>query len=128
VILPFGLSSKAPVGTQALIAPGGMDPSNQNVLGHFDETRPDLGDGESALYNAYGQSIRVMNGKILIGTGQSSEAVVLGNQLKALLTQILDLLVAHTHPGPGAPPSNAADFEQLKGNIDIILSKLVLTE
>jgi hypothetical protein len=126
--MPYGFASRSLSGMQALIAPGGADPSNQNILGHFDEARPDLQDGESALYNAFGQMVRVEQGKIKIGSSGSTDPVVLGNELKSLLEQLLNLIAIHTHPGPGAPPSNAADFTALENNIGVILSKIAFTE
>lgn len=77
-----------------------------------------------------------------------TENVVLGQQLKALLTEILtqvgtlaEKIASHTHTGnlgyPTAPPDQAADFSSLKSEFDnlksspvedeAILSKLTFT-
>ena len=128
VLLPYGFASKATSDTQAFLAPGGNDPTNQNVIGQLDPQRPNVGEGESCLYNAYGQAIIVSNGKIQVGTASSTENMVLGQQLKMLLTQLLGYLEVHTHPGIGVPPSNASDFAALKSDIEVILSKISFTE
>lgn len=116
-IMPFGFASKAPANTQAFIVPAGNDPTNQNILGHFDEgNRPALDDGDVALYDAFGNIFKISNGKFQLGSETSSQNLVLGPALMSFLGQFLDLVANHTHPGIGSPPSNAANFESLKSS------------
>ena len=130
-VLPYGLATKAPAGTQAFIIPAGGDQTNQNLVGHFDEKRPPVADGEVALYDAYGHVLYLSNGKIQLGSEASDENMVLGKVLKTFLSELLQDIATHTHPGIGSPPSNSADFISLKASpVDDskILSDVSFTE
>lgn len=130
-IAPYGFASKAPPGTQAFIVPAGGDQTNLNVVGHFDPNRPPLGDGEVALYDAYGHALYLSRNKIQLGTEASSENLVLGQVLKTMLSALLDAVANHTHAGIGAPPTNAAAFTSLKSSpVDdgAMLSNVAFTE
>lgn len=131
-VQPFGLASKAPAGTQAFIVPAGFDRTNQNIIGHFDETnKPALNDGEVALYDAYGHVLYLSNGKIQLGSEASSENMVLGQVFKQFASDLLDALATHTHPGIGSPPSNMSKFTALKSSPvqdEKILSSISFTE
>ncbi len=131
-VQPFGLASKAPAGTQAFIVPAGFDQTNQNILGHFDEAhKPNLADGEVALYDAYGHVLYLSNGKIQLGSEASSENMVLGQVFKQFASDLLSAIAAHTHPGIGSPPSNMSKFTALKSSPigdEAILSNVSFTE
>ena len=131
-VQPFGLASKAPAGTSAFIVPAGFDPTNQNILGHFDEAnKPVLNDGEVALYDAYGHVLYLSNGKIQLGSEASAENMVLGQVFKKFASDLLDAIANHTHPGIGSPPSNMAKFTALKSSPigdESILSGVAFTE
>lgn len=136
-ILPYGLSSRAPAKKSALLIPVAMDPTHQNVVGHFDETRPTGDDGETLLYNEFDQLIYMKNGKILLGKASKSAAenLVLGQVFKTMMDTLLTAIAAHTHIGnlgyDTSPPKNAADFNDIKASpIDDnkILSDIVFTE
>lgn len=115
-IEPFGFRSRAPVGTQALLVPIDGNPSHVNVVGHFDESAPGINDGESVLYNQFGQLVYLSNGKIQIGSKSASENLVLGQVFKTFMASLLQLIADHTHPGIGYPPSTKGDFEALKAS------------
>lgn len=65
---------------------------------------------------------------VQIGSQSAAQPAVLGTQLASLLNALLPLLAAHTHPGPGTPPNNAADVTALVPNIAGLLSAKILLE
>lgn len=89
VMHPFGYVSRAPNGTIQVTARQGSTPENRLVLGHRDANRPALDGGEVVLYNAHGQQIRLNAGVIQLGGPDSAEPIVLGAQLKELLTELI---------------------------------------
>ena len=134
-VLPYGVSSRAPVGTDCVVMPINHDPTHLNVMGHFDSARPSLDDGEAALYNEFGQLVYLSNGKIQIGTKSSSQNLVLGQVFKSMMDTLLQAIASHTHTGnlgyATSPPVNAADFNAVKASpIDdnSILSAVAFTE
>lgn len=130
-IQPFGVSSRAPVGTAALTVPIDSNATHLNMVGHFDEGRPTGEDGETLLYNSFGQVIYLKEGKIQIGSKAASENLVLGQVFKAFAAQFLELVANHTHAGIGYPPTNKANFEALKASPiedELILSDENFTE
>lgn len=122
IVHPFGLVSRAPVGTNCVTARLGDHASNRIIIGHIDNARKDiaLNSGEVVLYNEYGQQIRLENGKINLGK-EADEPAVLGNVLTEFLGLVTDALVAGTlclttTPGnPTAPnPTIAAQLTAYK--------------
>lgn len=114
---PYGISSRAPPGTSALIVPLDANPTNLNIAGFFDDSRPATEDGETILYNQFGQLVYLSNGKIQIGSKSSDEPLVLGNVFKQLMDQLLSALAEHVHPvpdGTSGPPDNAAVYSSLQ--------------
>lgn len=71
---------------------------------------------ENKWANADGTSMT--GGKMALIDG---DGVITGyvrwDELKALLSSLFDLIIAHGHASLGAPPSNAADFTTLKGDV-----------
>lgn len=93
-IQPFGVSSRAPVNTPALLIPIAGDITHQNMVGHFDESRPAVEDGESILYGADGQVIFMKKGgTIHQGSKTAASPVVLGDVLKIMLTNTLKAFI-----------------------------------
>jgi len=72
------------------------------------------------------------SGKIFLNVdGDEKEPLVRGTALVEILKELIDALVAETHPtpsGPSGPPVNAATYNQIKGKLDTILSTLNFTE
>ena len=61
------------------------------------------------------------SGTIRIGTPDAAEPLVLGTQLKNMLSTVLSALSDHTHPtgvGPTGVPVNAATFTTEQGKVD----------
>jgi hypothetical protein len=134
-IQPYGISSRAPKQTPGLIVPVNADATHLLLLGHFDEQRPVGADGETFLYNQFGQMVYLSDGKIQVGTKTSAENLVLGQVFKTFMSEFLQQFIEHTHVGnlgyETAPPSNAEDVVALKESpIDdsAILSDLAFTE
>tara|TARA_Y100001963_G_C6548592_1_gene338800 strand:+ start:195 stop:578 length:384 start_codon:yes stop_codon:yes gene_type:complete len=53
------------------------------------------------------------------------EPVVLGDTLLGLLEELIDAILAETHPtpvGPSGPPINAADYSSIKSRLSTFLS------
>lgn len=90
-IQPFGVSSRAPKGTDCLVNPVNGDVTHLVVAGHFDANKPKIdSDGEACLYGADGQVVYMKSGgTIHQGSKAASEPVVLGNVLKAFEDAIL---------------------------------------
>lgn len=130
VMHPYGLSSRAPAKTLQVVARQGEHYGNRLILGHRDANRPSLGSGETILYNQYGQTIYLENGKIHIGKKTSSNPTVLGNELKELLTLILNHIMDHTHLGdlgyPTGKPINKSDFAS--DLADFVANKKILSD
>lgn len=92
-IQPFGISSRAPSGTECLVVPIAGQASHINIVGHFDKNRPSVVDGEVKIYGADGQVIYLKSGgTIHQGSASANEPVVLGNVLKEAIASILDHL------------------------------------
>lgn len=116
VMHPYGLVSKASSGTAQVVGKMGTHEGNRFVLGHRDATAPLVpNEGETILYSKE-YVIRVLNDKIEVGKDGVFEVVPVGDTLKILLSSLIDLIVAHTHPSPGSPPTNSAAFTALKTN------------
>lgn len=115
VMHPYGFASRALKGSIQVTAKVGADPSNRMVLGHRDSKRPaDLETGESVLYSSEGYQLRAMLDGLRVVKGDKKFALLLGEDLIAVLAKIIDVLVIHTHGPPGTPPTNAADFTNIK--------------
>lgn len=137
-IQPFGVASRAPVGTSVLTAPCAFDPTHLNMVGAFDESRPEMNDGETILYNAQGQLIYLKNGSIHIGSKTAPHKITLGDVLQGMLSTMLGAIASHAHPYDDAgtpsttqPPNNAGVFTGLKSSpVDDggILSQIVFTD
>jgi phage gp45-like len=134
-IQPYGISSRAPAQTQGLIVPVNGDPTHLLLLGHFDEARPVGADGETFLYNEFGQMVYLSNGKIQVGTKASAENLVLGQVFKTFMTNLLTQLQEETHIGnlgyATSVPINAAEYEALAESPiadEEILSGIAFTE
>lgn len=119
VMHPFGFCSRAAQGIMSVICRVGDHFANRMVMGHRDPVRPnDLEEGESVIYSTGGLKVYMRNGKIQIGSSSSANPVVLGNELKQLLEDTLQLIADHTHIGnlgiQTTPPTNSANFLALK--------------
>lgn len=132
VMHPYGLVSRAPMGTLSVTARQGDHTGNRLVLGHRDVNRPSLEEGEVQLYNEFGQAVYLKNGSVHLGEAGASNPAVLGDELKAFLSDLIQWLLTHTHVGnlgaPTSPAQEAADLQQIQAqNIDNdkILSQLV---
>jgi hypothetical protein len=146
---PWGLASAPPDNVSQVIARGGPASTNRLILGHFDENAPPCARGETALYNQFGQLVRLKDGAILLGTDAAANPLVLGDILQACLSVVFAAIASHTHevtvsvPGVQAglstvigtgtsdPPGNASLFEAQKSspiNDGAILSNVTFTE
>lgn len=113
VMHPYGLVSRAPAGTIQVTARQGENPGNRLILGHRDANRPTVAQGETQLYNQFGQSIYLKEGEIHIGKPASSDPVPLGTELIAFLQSFIAAYKTHTHVGNLAVPTplTASDAE-----------------
>jgi hypothetical protein len=135
VMHPYGLVSRAPRGTLSVTARQGEHAGNRLVLGHRDKDKPQVAVGEVQLYNQFGQAIYLKNGSVHLGVAAASNPAVVGNELKAMLQELLTLLANHTHIGnvgaPTSPPIQSGQFTSIKsGQVDNnnILSQLVFLQ
>jgi phage baseplate assembly protein V len=65
---------------------------------------------------------------IRMGGDDATQPFVRGTDHKTLLSALIDLVAAHTHPtgmGPSGPPANAADLTAKKADIDGTLSTII---
>jgi hypothetical protein len=113
----YGVASRAPEGVLAVLGRVGEHPASRIILSHHDVNKPDLQDGETVLYNADGQQIRLETGKVKIGGAGASEPLVLGNVAMEFLGKIVDMLIAGDFllcASPGSPTApNPAKVVQL---------------
>lgn len=89
VMHPYGYVSRPPSGVIQVVGRQGATPENRIILGHRDANRPPLGVGCSILYNQFGQQVRLENGTIKLGGADSNQPIVLGSELKSLLTELI---------------------------------------
>lgn len=115
-IQPFGLGSRAPSGTSAIVIPVNGDASHLNVVGHFDSGRPTMNDGETILYDAHGHMVYLSESKMQFGSKASANPMMLGDLTQTLLSNFLELFIQHSHAAPGYPPTNAADATTIKAS------------
>lgn len=123
---PFGLTSRAPDGSLSVSLRCGAHPGSIYVIGHRYASRPTVEVGEACLYSADGYQVIARVDRLSMRFGDTEQTMVLGEDAVAFLTDLISLLVAHTHAAPGAPPTNAASFTQLsEANLanDAILAK-----
>jgi hypothetical protein len=133
-IQPFGLSSRAPVGTSLLTIPVNADATHQNIVGHFDTAKPTGADGETLLYDAFGHVIYMSESQVSLGAKAATQNVVLGQILKTLFDNWLGYDQAQTHTGnlgfPTSPPLNAAQYAAIQASPvddETMLSEVVFT-
>lgn len=125
---PYGFVSKAPRGTLQVVARQGEHPSNRLVLSHRDAGRPtDIDDGTAKMYSLAGFQVYASTDGIYVGKGSADQPLILGPAANEFFSALLDLLISHVHPGPGAPSDKSADFTQLKIQT-IQANKLLTTE
>jgi hypothetical protein len=77
-------------------------------------------------------SVNTGNGNILLNTDNTNEAIVRGNTLVDLLTQLIDAINQQTFNTPSGPtalgPNNRATFNDIKSKLRDALSTLNFTE
>ena len=88
VVQPYGFVSRAPENTLSVSARNGDHPGARYVIGYRDKNRPDHERGEVVVYNVRNKQVRLELGAIRIGGTDSAENLVLGQQLKAFLTEL----------------------------------------
>jgi len=131
-IKPFGVSSRAPKGTDVVMVPVNGDPTHMNICGEFDQNRPSLDEGETILYAADGHLIYLKNGKTIhVGGKTAASPLVLGDVLKSFATDLLDQVIAAVSAvkdGPVAvtttPGNPAPTYPALASSLDSVISAL----
>lgn len=119
-IQPYGVSSRAPANTPCLTVPVGNNPTNVNMVGVHDPSKPAVDDGETMIYNEFGQAVYLKNGSVHLGTSAASHPVSLGDSLQSILSKFLGYYIANAPEGnlgyPIGPPSNMSDAQTLKAS------------
>lgn len=94
-------------------------------------------DGTRIEYDTEASRLRVLVGEleteftaehVRMGGEDADQPFVRGTDLKTLLSALIDLVVAHTHPtgvGPSGPPVNATSITAKKNDIDGTLSPII---
>lgn len=118
VMHPYGFASRAARGTQNIVARQGDHASSRIVIGHRDQNRPsNLEEGESSVYSVGDFRVICRLDRVSVSKGDSlEETMVLGDKLTTMLKNLLDAIISHTHPSPGAPPTNTVTFQSIKDN------------
>lgn len=132
---PYGLVSRAPVGTAQVTARQGDHPGNRLVLLHRDKNRPSLAnEGEVMIYDAFGNQIYLKNGEIQVGNGASKAAARAGDAVDVfpdatpgtpVVLTVLPLVngattITITAPAAAAPSTNAAKVAAGSGTVKIV--------
>lgn len=119
VMHPAGFVSRAAKGIFSIVARMGSGPTNRFVLGHRDKNRPkDLEEGEARMYSVAGYQVVVKSdGVFLLGAAKEMTPLILGPQSTQFFSDLIDLIVQHTHAASGAPPSNLIDFQNLDASV-----------
>lgn len=71
-------------------------------------------DGTISVAAKDGFSTVLGSGKIVLGKGGTLETAVAGDTLKEMLDMLLNTLVMHVHPAPGAPTTQVPQFKQIQ--------------
>lgn len=114
---PFGISSRAPVGTISVVGKQGENPGNRITLGHRDPNSPAVKDGTIKIYSVGGFQIYASDDGLYLGVGEADIPFLLGDVANEFFGQLIDLMQNHVHGPPGSPPTNAAAFAQLKTQV-----------
>ncbi len=116
---PYGMVSRAPVGTVQVVAQQGNYPGNRIVLLHRDKNRPSLNaEGEVMLYDKFGNQVWMQDGKIVVkldgtmelGEGATKEAarngdsVQIDNSTFFTWTSAVSTAINALAPGSVVPP------------------------
>ena len=84
-----------------------------------------VGISTNGTFNVDSTDITIINSpEIYLGL-DAVEPVVLGDTLLGLLEELIDAILAETHPtpvGPSGPPINAADYSSIKSRLPQFLS------
>lgn len=90
-IQPAGFASRPKAQVETVLAAIMGDPTNLAALGQFDAARPTIdAEGEAAIYGPDGQLVYLMTGgKVLIGSKDADEPLVLGNVLKSFADALI---------------------------------------
>jgi hypothetical protein len=119
-IQPYGFASRAPAGTEGIMIPVNGDPTNINMVGHFDKTRPEVQDGESTQYDSFGHEVYLSASGLQFGSQSSANPMMLGDIVQTLFSNLIQLIADHTHYGnlgyPTSAPVQAPDFLNLKAS------------
>lgn len=105
----FGFSSNPPVGTAGLVVSFSGDRSNGLMLGTINNSKRPVGNltGDTVVYDANGNTIRLTNGQIIITAAAGGNLVVNAATLSCTGEVIANagadqvLLSKHTHPYAG---------------------------
>jgi hypothetical protein len=150
IMHPYGFVSRAPAGTISVTVRTGDHVANRMTIGHRDKDRPEVQEGETMVYNLFGDQVYLSEGVItattpkwvtaadmvFIGSDAADEPFVLGKVFKKWAQDLLDQLQQETHisglPGyPTTVPQNAAQYAQLKASPiddDAVLSDKIFGE
>lgn len=112
VMHPYGIVSRAPTGTIQVVSRVGEHPGAKMVMGHRDANRPNVNQGETQLYNQFGQAIYLKNGEVCIGIAEANDPVLLGNENVAFFKNFMTLFMNHTHIGNLGAPTPLATSDQ----------------
>lgn len=119
-IQPFGIASRAPVGTEGLMIPVNSDPTHINMVGHFDKSKPDVDEGETTLYDKFGHLVYLSETKMQFGSKASANPMMLGDIVQDLFSNMLQLISDHVHIGnlgyPVGAMSKKAELLELKAS------------
>ena len=83
-------------------------------------------DAESDIILNSPKTTIVNSPEIYLGSADATEPIVLGDSWETLMGELIDALLAMTHPTPAGPsgtPLNAADFTTIKNKLNSVLSK-----
>lgn len=79
VVHPYGYASRAPRGVLSVIARIGEHFGNRYILGHRDNKKPQLNEGETAVYSLGGHLLKVSNDQIEITHKTGSTFQIIAN-------------------------------------------------
>jgi len=99
IVHPYGFVSRAPKGKLGVSAQVGEHIGARIILGVRDDARADMSfleDGEACLYSENGEKIVLRNDRTQLGSENADNPVVLGNEIKDLLSQLIAILKAGT--------------------------------
>tara|TARA_R110000851_G_scaffold117451_5_gene244215 strand:+ start:45583 stop:47214 length:1632 start_codon:yes stop_codon:yes gene_type:complete len=121
-------------GSLRIIKEGARDEAGHSIDQSVISMQPDgtlMIDGPTVIIGSGKEKSNGQGDQVLLGGSTASQPIVLGNELKSLIQELILAIKSITVPtgtGPSGPPINIAQFEAVSNKLDLMLSKVGKTK